>query len=293
MVESRKGQKEILVASHAGFCFGVKRAVEMAEKVLAGNEEKVYSCGPLIHNPQVIEGLKEKGFCVVDTPEEVPVGATFIIRSHGVTPELVEKIQKKKAKIIDATCPFVKKAQKIAGDFHRKGWQVVICGDPLHAEVIGINAQTQNSALIFEAAEKIKEAKIDKKIGVLCQTTQKLALLKKVTEKLLEKNKSLVIENTICLDSSTKQEEATELARKVDLMIVIGGKNSSNTTKLAQLSRATGTKTFHIETESELKKDWFENGQKIGLTAGASTPQKAIDKVAERIEEIVKNFKSR
>lgn len=280
-------QKEILIAPHAGFCFGVKRAVEMAEKILAESKKPVFSCGPLIHNPQVIEELAQKGFCVVEKPEEVPISATFIIRSHGVTPELVEKIRKKKAKIIDATCPFVKKAQKIAADFHKKGWQVVICGDPLHAEVIGINAQTKNTALIFEDAEKIKEIKLDKKIGVLCQTTQKLLLLKKVVEKLLKKNKSLVVENTICLDSSTKQEEAVQLAKKVDLMIVIGGKNSSNTTKLAQLSQATGTRTFHIETEKELKKEWLENVQKIGLTAGASTPQKAIEKATERIKALI------
>lgn len=282
----KKQEREISIASHAGFCFGVKRAVEMAEKILEESQKKVYSCGPLIHNPQVIEELRSKGFCVVETPEEVPEKAIFIIRSHGVTPDLVEKIQKKGAKIIDATCPFVKKAQKIAGDFYQQGLQTVICGDPYHAEVIGINAQTNNTALIFDSAEKIGEILKNKKVGLLSQTTQKLSLLKEVTEKLLEKTKSLMIENTICLDSSTKQAEAVALAKKVDLMIVVGGKNSSNTTKLAQLSQATGTKTFHIEKADELKKDWFFKVGKIGLTAGASTPQKAIDEVMVAIKKI-------
>lgn len=282
----KKQRNEINVAPHAGFCFGVKRAVEMAEEILKASKQKVYSCGPLIHNPQVIEELRSKGFCVVDTPEEVPEKAIFIIRSHGVTPDLVEKIQKKGVKIIDATCPFVKKAQKIAADFYKQGWQTVICGDPYHAEVIGINAQTNNTALIFDSAERIGEIPENKRIGLLSQTTQKLSLLKEVAEKLLEKTKSLTIENTICLDSSTKQAEAVELAKKMDLMIVIGGKNSSNTTKLAQLSQATGTKTFHIEKADELKKEWFLKRNKIGLTAGASTPQKAINEVIKVIKKM-------
>lgn len=284
-MEKKKG-REIKVAPHAGFCFGVKRAVDMAEKILKESKEKVYSCGPLIHNPQVIEELCSKGFCVVETPEEVPEKAIFIIRSHGVTPDLVEKIQKKGVKIIDATCPFVKKAQKIASDFYQKGWQIVICGDPYHAEVIGINAQTKNTALIFDSAEKIGEISENKRVGLLSQTTQKLSFLKEVAEKLLEKTKSLMIENTICLDSSTKQAEAVALAKKVDLMIIVGGKNSSNTTKLAQLSQATGTKTFHIEKTDELKKEWFLKVKKVGLTAGASTPQKAIDEVIKVIKKM-------
>jgi len=283
--KQKKSFLQVQVAEHAGFCFGVKRAVEMVEKILKENGQ-VFSCGPLIHNPQVIEELKKKGFCVVENPQEIPVGAVFIIRSHGITPELVKQIKKRKARIVDATCPFVKKAQKIARDFYSQGWQVVICGDPLHAEVIGINAQTQNTALIFDDSSKVPSDISGKRIGILCQTTQKIALLKEIIQKLLENNKSLVIENTICLDSSTKQQEAVDLAKKVDLMIVVGGKNSSNTTKLAQLSRSTGTKTFHIETEKELKKDWLKGVKKVGLTAGASTPQKAIERVVAKIRKM-------
>lgn len=287
MSPAKKKVQRIQIAPHAGFCFGVKRAVEMAENVLEKNKSRVYSCGPLIHNPQVIEELKKKGFCVVESPEEVPAGSTFIIRSHGVTPELVEKIKKKKVKIIDATCPFVKKAHKIAEKFFLDGCQTVICGDPKHAEVIGINARTKNTALIFDNPVRAKKVQAGKKIGVLCQTTQKISLLKKVVENLLENNKSLSVENTICLDSSTKQAEAAALAKQVDVMIVIGGKNSSNTTKLAQISRLSGAKTFHIETAGELKKSWFRKNDAIGLTAGASTPQKAIEKVKKEIEKII------
>ncbi len=246
--------------------------------------QKVYCLGSLIHNQQVIEKLEKKGLVTVKDISEIPADSIFIIRSHGIAPQVIEEIKSKGGEILDATCPFVRYAQTTAEKFYKDGNDVIICGDPNHAEVIGINAWTDNSAKIVYNAEDAKNLKLKKTVGVLSQTTQKIELLKNTILALLESGvKKLVIENTICLDSSTKQAEVSALAKEVDLMIVIGGKNSSNTGKLVQLSEAQKTKTYHIETAEELQKAWFANANKIGIAAGASTEQFLIDEVVLRI----------
>ncbi|HAT75220.1 MAG TPA: bifunctional 4-hydroxy-3-methylbut-2-enyl diphosphate reductase/30S ribosomal protein S1, partial [Candidatus Moranbacteria bacterium] len=175
-------------------------------------------------------------------------------------------------------------AQTVAEKFYKDGYDIVICGDPNHAEVIGINGWTNNSAKIIHNAEDVKNSEFKKPVGILSQTTQKKELLKNTVAALLEKGiKKINIENTICLDSSTKQAEVSALAKEVDLMIVIGGKNSSNTGKLAQLSEAQKIKTYHIETADELRKEWFKNVEKVGIAAGASTAQFLIDDISLRI----------
>lgn len=274
---------DIKIAKNAGFCFGVKRAVGILEKALEKGQ-KVYCLGSLIHNRQVIEKLEQKGLATVEDISEIPAGGIFIIRSHGVAPQIIEKIKNKGVKILDATCPFVRHAQMTAEKFHKDGYDVVICGDPNHAEVIGINGWTDNTAKIIYNAKDAKNLKFEKPAGVLSQTTQKNELLKNTVLALLENGvKKIAVENTICLDSSTKQAEVSALAKEVDLMIVIGGKNSSNTGKLAQLSEAQKIPTYHIETASELQKEWFKNAKKVGIAAGASTAQFLIDEVVLRI----------
>ena len=274
---------EIIIAKNAGFCFGVKRAVEMAEKAL-GKGRKVYCLGSLIHNRQVIEKLEQKGLVTVKAPAEIPAGSVFLVRSHGIDPEIVEEIVARGGEILDATCPFVRRAQRVAKKFHDENYAVVICGDPNHAEVLGINAWAKNSAKIIHDADEIKNLEFQCAVGVLSQTTQKKELFDNVVRELTKKTKNLVIENTICLDSSTKQAEVSALAKKVDLMIVIGGKNSSNTGKLVELSKAQKIPTYHIETAAELQKDWFQTAQKVGIAAGASTAQFLIDEVVDKIK---------
>jgi 4-hydroxy-3-methylbut-2-enyl diphosphate reductase len=276
---------EIKIAKHAGFCFGVRRAVDLAEKALE-NGQKVYCMGSLIHNQQVIEKLEQKGLVTIKTIDEIPKDAIFLVRSHGIDPEIVQKIVERGNVILDATCPFVRKAQLAAAEFYKNGYDIIICGDPLHAEVIGINAWTNNSAKIIHDADEIKNLEFKTTVGIISQTTQKIELLKEVTAEVLEKTKHVIIKNTICLDSSTKQAEVSALAKEVDLMIVIGGKNSSNTGKLVQLSLAQKTTTKHIETATELQADWFKNIQKVGISAGASTAQFLIDEVVEKIKKI-------
>ena len=276
---------EIIIAKNAGFCFGVKRAVDMVEKALEQGE-KVYCLGSLIHNQQVIEKLEQKGLVTLNSVEDVPAGAKFVVRSHGIAPELMEQIKIKGGIILDATCPFVRRAQLVAEKIYRDGLDVVICGDPKHAEVMGINAWAKNSAIIIHNENEAKELKFKKTIGVLSQTTQKMELLQKTVANLLANNKKIIIENTICLDSATKQAEVSALAKIVDVMIVIGGKNSSNTGKLVQLSEAENLPTHHIETAAELQKGWFLNVKKVGIAAGASTAKFLIDEVMDKIKKM-------
>lgn len=276
---------EIIVAKNAGFCFGVKRAVEMAEKALDGGE-KIYCLGELIHNRQVIERLEQKGLVIVSDPDEVPAGGTLLIRSHGAGPEVAEKITAKGGKVLDTTCPFVRRAQLVAKKFQEENYSVVICGDPAHAEVIGINAWANNAATIVNDPAQVKDLELKDPVGVLSQTTQKIKLLKETVDALLDHNKRIMIENTICSDSATKQAEVSALAETVDAMVVIGGKHSSNTGKLVQLSQAKNIPTYHIETADELQPEWFAKTTKVGVAAGASTARFLIDAVVDKLENL-------
>lgn len=280
-------KKEIVIAPHAGFCFGVKRAMDMTEKCLAEKKEPVYIIGSLVHNDQVMETLKKKGLIKVDSVSDIPEKGTLIIRSHGTTQEVMEAARAKNIKIIDATCPFVGKTKIVAENFYKKGYEVVICGDAKHAEIIGINSWIGNKGKIIGDPKEVDNIKFEKNvIGVLSQTTYKLSFLQDVVGKLLASGKKhIIIENTICSDSTTKQNEIRQLAQEVDVVIVVGGKSSSNTNKLAEISRAAGTKTYHIETKEELKEAWFEGAEKIGITAGASTAQFLVSEVIEEIEK--------
>ena len=276
---------QITIAKNAGFCFGVKRAVDLVEKALEEGG-KVYCLGSLIHNQQVIERLAQKGLVTVEKIEDIPAGVKFVVRSHGIDPGIVESIVARGGEILDATCPFVRRAQLTAKKFHDENYELVICGDSAHAEVIGINAWAKNSAKIIHDAKEVKDLEFEGAVGVLSQTTQKKELFDSVVRELAKKTKNLVIENTICLDSATKQAEVSALAKEVDLMIVVGGKNSSNTGKLVQLSEAQKTLTKHIETAAELQKEWFCDVQKVGLAAGASTAQFLIDDAVDKIKSL-------
>ncbi|KKP57998.1 MAG: 4-hydroxy-3-methylbut-2-enyl diphosphate reductase [Candidatus Moranbacteria bacterium GW2011_GWF1_34_10] len=282
-------EKKIIVAKNAGFCFGVKRAVDMVDELLKGKKE-IYAIGELVHNNQVIETLEMKGLKTVKSLNEIPDGSVMIIRSHGAPIDVIEGAKNRGIEIIDATCPFVNKARIVANNFYKKGYGILICGDKNHAEIIGINSLTDNSAQIINDAKQLEDISFEKNIiGVMSQTTYKLSLLKEVVSGLLDGGyKKVVIENTICLDSATKQAEIKSLAQEVDLMIVVGGKSSSNTNKLAEISKAVGTKTHHIEIADELKLEWFDKANNIGVAAGASTAQFLIDEVVNGIEKIVK-----
>ncbi|MFW5885077.1 MAG: 4-hydroxy-3-methylbut-2-enyl diphosphate reductase [Patescibacteria group bacterium] len=289
-----KKKPEIVVAENAGFCFGVRRAVDMAEKALEKNgDKKVFCWGELIHNPRVVEDLKKRGMRIVDTIEKVEDDSMFIVRSHGIPQDKLKKIKdpQRKIKIIDTTCPFVEKAQKSAIDFQKKGFQVVIFGDPEHVEVIGINSCVNYCGIVSDGElsekdeEKISESS---KIGILSQTTRKKEEFENFAKKVKTLNEKVEVRNTICMETSRKQGEVRKMINSGDILFVVGGKNSSNTGKLAEIGRKIGVRTYHIENSQEIKKDWLKNCKgKIVITAGASTPDVSIENTRQKILKLI------
>ncbi|MDA3815188.1 MAG: 4-hydroxy-3-methylbut-2-enyl diphosphate reductase [Patescibacteria group bacterium] len=280
---------KITVAKKSGFCFGVNRAVEMARKGLGKNAKPVFSLGPIIHNPDFIAELEREGMKVIESIDEVNMDdGYFIIRSHGTTSEIIESAKRKGLEIINTTCPFVKKAQEVAREFFEKDFEVVIFGDKEHAEVVGINGYAKNQSKIVFTEKDLEKIDFSRPIGVLSQTTQKNENFNKIVSLIkLRAEKEVIIENTICLDSTNKKEEISELARKNDLVIVIGGKNSNNTKKLAEVGKNSNENTYHIENPEELQRDWFMGRESVLIGAGASTPRKHIEEVVKTIGQML------
>ena len=285
-------KKDIKLAKFAGFCYGVKRAVETVKKLKQENPERnICVLGELIHNTQVIEELKELGIESLNSLPEHGEGIC-VVRSHGESPEVFEKIKNAGFEVYDLTCPDVKKVQQQAIELAKNGYYLIIVGKSQHPEVIAIRANAllhSDKVLVATNSEQLKEfekeLKNHKKIGVVVQTTQMLANLKEITEYLIPIAKELHIANTICQSTSMRQTEAKELAQNSDLMIVVGSKKSANTTHLAEVLKNI-TSTIHIETVEELKNynDLIDKSQKISITAGASTPQNVIENVINYIE---------
>jgi len=271
------------LAEHAGFCFGVKRALNLLDEALDTGDKpaEVYTYGPIIHNPQVIEKYKKLGMKIIDDVSSVPKGETIIFRSHGVGRDVLTKAKKRGLRIIDATCPYVKKVQKKAEELHNQGFQVIIIGDPTHPEVIGINGWCNNKGIIINNVSDVKKLNFFDKIGVVAQTTFPEHKFKEIVEKLKEKASDMIVVNTICNATQERQQATRELADKVDVFIVIGGFNSSNTRKLKQLCIETGIPTYQVEQPADLKPEWFKNKKNVGITAGASTPDWIIKEVVK------------
>ncbi|MGC9167505.1 MAG: 4-hydroxy-3-methylbut-2-enyl diphosphate reductase [Desulfurella sp.] len=273
---------KIRIAENAGFCYGVKRAIKIADEALKKNEI-IYSLGPIIHNPQVVGEYEKKGLKVVETIDEAK--NAVLIRSHGIPPQVYEQISEKNLECIDATCPFVKEAQDYAKQLYEEGYFVVIVGDQNHPEVKAHIAYANYKAQVINSIQEAKNIEAQK-IGVISQTTQSVDNFVSIVSELVKKAKEIRIFNTICDATEKRQESAKELAKNSDLMIVIGGKNSANTRKLYEICLNFCKKVYHIETKEELKKEWFEGVENVGITAGASTPSWLIEDVIKAIEKI-------
>lgn len=274
---------KVKLANNRGFCFGVRRAIDLAEKTLRTGGE-VYCLGPVIHNPQMVEKLIERGFRVVDKPEEVPDGTTVIIRSHGVRPEVMSKFEERGIRIVDATCPLVKRVQDHARMLAREGYRVVIVGESHHPEVDAIVGIVGSEAVVVEDAVP-SELLSAGKVGVIAQTTQDGAALREVVHQLVDALPGeLRVFNTICSATLERQRAAVELAGQVDVMFVLGGRNSANTARLAEICSATGVPTHHLETAEELKEAMIAGKSLAGVTAGASTPDWVIDEFVKKLE---------
>ena len=286
-------KRNIKLAKHAGFCYGVKRAVLTTKKLKAENSDKeIFVLGELIHNSHVINELSQLGIHTVD---ELPKDKTGIcvVRSHGASPKIFEDIKAKGYETVDLTCPDVKKVQQKAIQLVQEGFMLVIVGKPEHPEVCAIKANAQIHGENIIVAPDVQtlihfeqELKEHKKIGVVVQTTQRIENLKSVVDYLVPLAKELKVFNTICASTSLRQTEARNLAKESDLMVVVGSKKSANTTHLAEILTDI-TPTIHIETDEELKnfEDLIKKSQNIGVTAGASTPDAIIENVIEKLNQ--------
>ncbi len=273
---------EVTVAKSAGFCFGVKRAVDMVYEE-AVKERKVYTLGPIIHNEQVVEEFAEKGVQVLESVEELEDGedAAVIIRSHGIAQKVFRQLEDKKVRIIDATCPFVKKIHRIVQEKKEEGYQIVIAGSAKHPEVVGICGWCGNQCQVVETLEEAQKCVLEtgKKVCVVAQTTFNYKKFKDIVAILSKKSYDILVMNTICNATEERQTEAGTIARKSDAMIVIGGKHSSNTRKLYEICKNECLNTHFIQTLDDLDLNLFQSFRSVGITAGASTPNKIIKEV--------------
>jgi 4-hydroxy-3-methylbut-2-enyl diphosphate reductase len=272
---------ETVKKKHASFCFGVKRAVDRVMKEVDKENGAIYTLGPIIHNPQIVEMLKEKGIVPVDDVKNIHEG-TVVFRTHGIKKEEEEYIQKKGLESLDVTCPFVKRVRKHAMYLKKHGYQVVIIGDKNHAEVKSVLSYLDNDGIVLQEPCRIEA----RKIGVVSQTTLDRETFISVVTGLLNGADEVRVYDTICRSTQIRQQEAAELAGLVDVMLVIGGKNSSNTTKLYKIAKKVQPKTYHIETDNDIQADWFEGAQKVGLIGGSSTPDFLINLVDRRVKNL-------
>ena len=273
---------QVKVAKSAGFCFGVKRAVEMVYKE-AETGKKVYTLGPIIHNEQVVQDLEQKGVRVIDTPEELSKAedATVIIRSHGISADVYHQLEDKKVRIVDATCPFVSKIHRIVEKKYQEGSCIVIVGNANHPEVEGINGWCNGAATVIGSVSEAENYSQEpaRKLCVVAQTTFNYKKFKDIVDIFSKKSYDINVMNTICNATEERQTEAAAIAGDSDAMIVIGGKHSSNTQKLYEICKNVCPDTHFIQTLDDLDLKQFQSFRSVGITAGASTPNTIIKEV--------------
>ena len=271
------------MAKSAGFCFGVQRAVDSVYKELEENSGKIYTFGPIIHNEQVVEDLNKRGIEVIDTVEQLKKikEGTVVIRSHGVAKEIYDILEQQKLKMVDATCPFVKKIHNIVLDESNNGKTIIIIGNDNHPEVEGIKGWVNGEVIVINKEEQIEKLSLPEqtKACIVSQTTFNHNKFKYLVEIIRKKGYDITVVNTICNATHVRQVEAQKISSKVDGMIVIGGKNSSNTQKLYDICRNECENTFYVQTVKDLNLHELKSLKSIGITAGASTPKNSIEEV--------------
>ncbi|MCX8032822.1 MAG: 4-hydroxy-3-methylbut-2-enyl diphosphate reductase [Thermoleophilia bacterium] len=279
------GELEIIISEYAGFCWGVKRALELTLEAAKQAPAPINTLGPLIHNPGVIEDLRSRGVGVIASPDQIAQG-TVILRSHGVPKEIRELLANSSLTVVDATCPFVAAAQEKAQTLREAGYLVVILGEKDHPEVLGLRSYAGPESLVVESAEDIPLEFQAARVGVVVQTTQSQERLAELAAALAPRVRELLVHNTICSATELRQRAAAALAASVDVVIVIGGRESGNTRRLAELCAATQPRTYHVETPSEIQREWLVGARRVGITAGASTPPEQVQAAQSRIREL-------
>jgi (E)-4-hydroxy-3-methyl-but-2-enyl pyrophosphate reductase len=280
---------KIRLARNIGFCTGVRRAITIAEKTLAQKNRKVYSLGSIIHNPGVIRELETKGLIAVDSLDKVTKGSTLILPSHGSPRRVREAGKKKRLTLIDVTCPYVASVQKICRTLYEQGEQVVIIGDRQHPEIRALLDLAPSAMVVENAGQVPAEAFAGRKVGIISQTTQSREKFFSVVSRILEKNRNgceFHIYNTICLDTSKRQEEVKKIAGEVDALLVIGSRTSANTKRLLHLGRKVNKRTFLVEREDQVNARILGNSGTIGIISGASAPTWLVTSVVKRIKKL-------
>lgn len=276
----------VRIAKNSGFCFGVKRAIKIALKTSKENHQ-IVTLGPIIHNPQMVDKLERENIIKVDNVDQIENRPT-IIRSHGVKKEILDTLNENNIEIINATCPYVSKTQDHAKSLSDEGYELIILGDRNHPEVKALRSYVDKEVMILANVEELTKHNF-KKVGVISQTTRRVEDLQDLVKELVPISNEVRVINTICNATTIRQNSTLALAKESDVMIVVGGKNSSNTKMLAKICESF-VKTYHIEVAEEIDKLWFKDLQDIGLTAGASTPDWVIVEVYNKILECIGNI---
>ena len=274
---------EIIIADKSGLCYGVRRALQLAHSTRRRRKGLVLTLGELIHNPMAIASLKKKDNQSVRDPGSVREG-TVIIRSHGVAPDVYRALKKKRLEIVDATCPIVKKIQRLVERLAKKGEEIIIVGNPEHPEIQGLVGYSNGRGRIIEDEGQARRLSRRKTRSVLAQSTQDLFLFGRVVAALLERTEELRVYNTICHSTQTRQTSTSELAARVDILFIVGGKNSSNTHKLYEISKRVQPNTHFIEDASQIRPRLLRGTKRIGISGGASTPPEAIEEAVAKIK---------
>jgi len=276
---------EIVLAKHQGFCGGVRRAVEMTEATGTQTGGKAQTWGPLIHNPQVVGRLEQAGVAVAEDLDDLG-GEAFVVSAYGVEHAVLEEARAKGMRIVDATCPVVIRAHSLAFKLVEEGYHVIVVGDHGHPEMVTLKEALGDRVTIVHTRDEARAVKLRGKIGVMSQTTQSMENFRDIVGDLALRTKELKVVNTLCPAITVRQEEADRLVNEVDALVVVGGHHSSNTTRLAEIGRASNLSTYHIEVAAELDPSLFARVNRVGVMSGASTPEWIIAEVIRRLQEI-------
>lgn len=275
---------KIVVGKHMGFCGGVRRAVDIAQKAAAGAGGPVTTWGPLIHNPQVVGRLEAAGVQVADRPEGL-AGEAFVVSAYGVAHAVLDAARERGLRIVDATCPVVIRAHAVAKQLADEGYQVICVGDHGHPEMVTLKEMLGDRVTVVHTREEAAAVKITRKLGVLSQTTQSLDNFRQIVGDLAIRVRELKVLNTLCPAITVRQEETDVMVEEVQALLVVGGRGSSNTTRLAEIGRARTLPTYHIETAGEIDPAWFQGVESVGVVSGASTPDWIIKDVLLRLQD--------
>jgi len=281
-----KRRIEIIRSPHAGYCFGVKRAMRLIGQGSGSPDGIVYTLGDVIHNPPEVARLRAKGVRPVSSLDEMPAGATLVLRAHGVHPDLVRDAERRGIRIVDATCPFVQRSQQFVRKFQDESRRAIIIGDRGHPEVRSIAGHAGADVIIMKTIEEAETLEPLERAGIVIQTTFSRPEAERIIQVLERTIGDARVHDTICQATEARRDATLELARRVDLMLVVGGRNSSNTNGLYQLCVAVGVLTKFVETADEIDPAWFKGVRRIGLTTGTSTPDWIIDEVTAKLDDV-------